>query len=476
MPEAKPRVDEVVAGKKDVKEVINIPPPPEDKADADQIVKAVVKKVDTETKLEAAKKALEMLQNKNKEEEEKKKKEKQKKLKQKRLTEVVAIAQLMQQGMIDQETGKTLITIAMMSNMGNGSLSALLIPLLLSNNKKTNNGDGNGYKKALRRLMKEINQLKKQLEEKSQQQQQQAVPNINDKITDTLLDLFKTTFTSTLQAPKEQQDNLEKLLDMLKKLKEVGLLGGNETDTRKYEIVDKKLSIKRELEQQKLQLQRELAQQRIQTEKALKEKEIEAQKLQAQAEIQAAEKQAEMINNLVRLAVSGVSKGIADLIHPVPAATQQAVQQQQQEEEEPVEYIPVIHKTKQGEHEIKIPLKLVKVVNKKGNEYFTEVVCPEDGTKLIVGLTPETVERLKQLGAKVEGEEEESIQQPPSQQPSQKPISLVLGSPKEENQQQPTEEQLPPQPPNEEQPPQQQSPPPATEEQPTGGEETNASD
>ena len=44
MPEAKPRVDEVVAGKKDVKEVINIPPPPEDKADADQIVKAVVKK------------------------------------------------------------------------------------------------------------------------------------------------------------------------------------------------------------------------------------------------------------------------------------------------------------------------------------------------------------------------------------------------------------------------------------------------
>lgn len=464
MPEAKPRVDEVVAGKKDVKEVINIPPPPEDKADADQIVKAVVKKVDTETKLEAAKKALEMLQNKNKEEEEKKKKEKQKKLKQKRLTEVVAIAQLMQQGMIDQETGKTLITIAMMSNMGNGSLSALLIPLLLSNNKKTNNGDGNGYKKALRRLMKEINQLKKQLEEKSQQQQQQAVPNINDKITDTLLDLFKTTFTSTLQAPKEQQDNLEKLLDMLKKLKEVGLLGGNETDTRKYEIVDKKLSIKRELEQQKLQLQRELAQQRIQTEKALKEKEIEAQKLQAQAEIQAAEKQAEMINNLVRLAVSGVSKGIADLIHPVPAATQQAVQQQQQEEEEPVEYIPVIHKTKQGEHEIKIPLKLVKVVNKKGNEYFTEVVCPEDGTKLIVGLTPETVERLKQLGAKVEGEEEESIQQPPSQQPSQKPISLVLGSPKEENQQQPTEEQLPP-----------QQPPPATEEQPTGGEETNAS-
>ncbi|MEM3423982.1 MAG: hypothetical protein QXE51_05400, partial [Nitrososphaeria archaeon] len=192
MPEAKPRVDEVVAGKKDVKEVINIPPPPEDKADADQIVKAVVKKVDTETKLEAAKKALEMLQNKNKEEEEKKKKEKQKKLKQKRLTEVVAIAQLMQQGMIDQETGKTLITIAMMSNMGNGSLSALLIPLLLSNNnKKTNNGDGNGYKKALRRLMKEINQLKKQLEEKSQQQQQQqqAIPNINDKITDTLLDL-----------------------------------------------------------------------------------------------------------------------------------------------------------------------------------------------------------------------------------------------------------------------------------------------
>lgn len=465
MPEAK-RVDEVVAGKKDVKEVINITPPPEEKVDADKIVEAVVKKVDTETKLEAAKKALEMLQNKNKEEEEKKKKEKQKKLKQKRLSEVVAIAQLMQQGMIDQETGKMLITIAMMSSIGNGSLTALLIPLLLSNNNKKTNGDGDSYKKALKKVMKEINQLKKQLEEKpQQQQQQQAIPNINEKITDTLLELFKTTFTSNLKAPKEQQDNLEKLLDMLKKLKEVGLLSSNE-NTRKYEIVDKKLS----LEQQKLQLQRELAQQRIQAEKELKEKEIEAQKLQAQAEIQAAEKQAEMINNLVRLAVSGVSKGIADLIHPVPAATQQAVQQQQQEEEEPVEYIPVIHKTKQGEHEIKIPLKLVKVVNKKGNEYFTEVVCPEDGTRLIVGLTPETVERLKQLGAKVEGEEE-SIQQPPPQQPSQKPISLVLGSPKEENQQQPTEEQSPPpqQPPNEE-----QQPPPATEEQPTGGEETNA--
>ncbi|MEM3320633.1 MAG: hypothetical protein QXD27_09255 [Metallosphaera sp.] len=60
MPEAKPRVDEVIAGKKDVKEVINITPP-NNSVSADQIVDAVVKKVDTETKLEAAKKALEML-------------------------------------------------------------------------------------------------------------------------------------------------------------------------------------------------------------------------------------------------------------------------------------------------------------------------------------------------------------------------------------------------------------------------------